>query len=312
MENITDDVSDWRKAGAIAATALRYGRDMIKPGAKMLEVLDAVEKKIFELGGEIGFPAQMSFGDVAAHDCADPDDDREIPETVVKMDVGVSVNGAIGDNAWTVDLTGEHAHLLKASQNALKVSIETAKVGVEIGKVGKAIQDAMEAEDCIPISNLSGHGIARYKVHTSPSMPNYDNKNPNKLQKGMIVAIEPFSTTGTKGLVRELERANIFMQVGKRPVRSPMTRDILKVIQSYNGLPFTTRYLTKQFPKGKVNFALKDLMKNEIIRAYPPLREESGGMVAQFENTLYIGDETEVLTKPLKGHSFDEKFREFI
>ena len=311
MENIHTDIEDWRKAGAIAATALRFGRDQIKVGASMLKILDSVEEKIEELGGDVAF-AQMSFGEIAAHDCADPDDDRTIPDTVVKIDVGVSVNGAIGDNAWTVDLTGEYSDLIKASQNALKAAIETAQLGTPICEIGKAIQNAMEEQNCIPISNLSGHGMARYKVHTSPTIPNYDNGNPKTLQKGMVIAIEPFSTTGNTGQVRELDRANIFMARNIKPVRSPMTRDVLKVIESYKGLPFTTRWLTKKFPRCKVNFAIKDLINNGIIRAYPPLKEVSGGIVAQFENTLHIGDETEILTKPLKGHKFSDKFKEFV
>ncbi len=301
MINFTADPTDYRKAGAISATALRYGRDMIKVGAKILDVLDAVEEKIHELGGEIGFPAQMSFGDIAAHDCADPDDARTIPKTVVKIDVGVAVNGCVGDNAWTVDLTGNYSGLCKASHEALKAAMETVAVGVEIGKVGKVIQETIKSYGYIPVNNLSGHGLVPWKVHAPPTIPNYANRNPNKLQKGMVIAIEPFATDG-EGVVHEIERANVFMQAGKKSVRSPMTRDVLKLIESYQGLPFTTRWLTKKFALGTVNFALRDLLQQGIIRAYPPLKESGGGMVAQFENTLYIGEKTEVMTVPLKKY----------
>ena len=271
MENITADPSDFRKAGAISATALRYGRDMIKVGAKLIDVLDAVEAKIHELGGEIGFPAQMSFGEIAAHDCADPNDQRTIPKSLIKIDVGVAVNGCVGDNAWTVDLTGKYGELCKASQEALRAAIETAKVGVEIGKVGKAIQETIEGYGYLPVHNLSGHGLSPYKVHCPPTMPNYNNKNPNKLQKGMVIAIEPFATDG-EGEVYELERGNVFMMGPKRPVRSQTARELLKIIEGYKGLPFTTRWLTKLHPVAKVNLGLRELLMAGIIRAYPPLK----------------------------------------
>ena len=125
-----------------------------------------------------------------------------------------------------------------------------------------------------------------------------------ELEKGMVIAIEPFATDGD-GRVEETHQANVFMQVAKKNVRSQISRDILKEIEKRNGMPFTTRNLTKIFGEGKVNLALKDLLQQGIIRSYPPLKEVKGGMVSQFENTLYIGDETEVLTKPLEGHKFE-------
>lgn len=310
MDNIITDPKDWRKAGAIAATALRYGRDQIRVGASMLEVLNSVENKVEELGGVCAW-AQMSFGDVAAHDCADPEDDRTIPETLVKIDVGASYNGALGDCAWTVDLTGKYGDFVKASQDALKAAIETAKPGVELREVGAAIEMAIAKYQLKPIRNLSGHGLARYTVHMSPTVPNFDNGNTNKLEKGMIIAIEPFVTDGD-GFVNEMHQANVFMQVAKKNVRSTITRQVLQEIEKREGLPFTPRYYTEKFGEGKVNLAIKDLLNQGIIRAYPPLKERSGGMVAQFENTLYIGDETEVLTKPLEGHEFDDRYKEFI
>ena len=53
MDNIIDPdtLEDWRKAGRIAATALRYGEKLIKPGASIEEVSNKVEAKIVSMGG---------------------------------------------------------------------------------------------------------------------------------------------------------------------------------------------------------------------------------------------------------------------
>ena len=55
-----ENIESWKKAGRIAAEALSYGKGLIKPGATMLEVSDAVEDKILALGGDMAFPAQIS------------------------------------------------------------------------------------------------------------------------------------------------------------------------------------------------------------------------------------------------------------
>ncbi|MBU0756844.1 MAG: type II methionyl aminopeptidase, partial [Nanoarchaeota archaeon] len=65
----------FKKAGRISALSLQHGASLIKIGAKLLDVTLAVEKKIIELGGEFAFPPQISLNDIAAHYCAEPDDE---------------------------------------------------------------------------------------------------------------------------------------------------------------------------------------------------------------------------------------------
>ena len=110
------EIDDWIKAGKIAAEALEYGRKLIKPGKSMLELCDDVDKKIKQLGGQPAFPSQVSCDHVAAHFCPAPEDKTVFDKQVVSLDVGVHVNGAIGDNATTVDLSGNHTDLVKASR----------------------------------------------------------------------------------------------------------------------------------------------------------------------------------------------------
>jgi len=80
MNVLEGDFKDWDKSGLIAGTALEFGRKMIKPGVRVLDVTLAVEKKIFDMGGELAFPAQINFNEIAAHDCAHHNDDRVFKE----------------------------------------------------------------------------------------------------------------------------------------------------------------------------------------------------------------------------------------
>ena len=295
MENI----DNWRKAGKIAAEALEYGGTLIKNGASYLEVTEKVEAKIRELGGEPAFPAQMSLNEVAAHFTVDPGEDIKFDNHLVCLDVGVHVDGCIGDTALTIDLSGKNDKLVDASRQALNNAIKAIEGGERrLGKIGAIIQEAIESNGFRPIRNLSGHGLGEYDVHIPPSIPNYDNEDDELIPNDTIFAIEPFATDGS-GLVQEVEQSNIFSQVSNNPVRSAISREILREIVKYRSLPFTTRWLAKKFPLFKVNFALKELIRAGTIRSYPALPDRNKGLVSQAEHTLYIDEDgkVEVLTR---------------
>ncbi|RJQ22448.1 type II methionyl aminopeptidase [Candidatus Woesearchaeota archaeon] len=293
MENL----EKWRDAGRIAAEALEFGRKLIKNGAVIREVCDKIDEKIVDLGALPAWPSQIGLDSVAAHFTSDHDDDAVFENNLVCLDVGAHIDGCVGDNACSVDLSGKYGHLIKASSQALDAAIKTARKGVALGEIGRAIQEAILKNGAVPVRNLSGHGISPWVIHDKPSVPNYDTADKRTLTGDQIIAIEPFSTTGA-GLVQEAEQANIFALQNKKPVRSPFAREIMQFVeQNYGGLPFCSRWIIAKFGVGKTNLAINELMRSGVLHAYPPLVEKSGAPVAVFEKTLYIGEKTEVLTK---------------
>lgn len=293
MENI----SNWREAGKIAATALEFGRGLVLKGANMREVCDAVDAKIVELGGIPAFPTQISLDHIAAHFAPLQDEDIILEDQVVKLDCGACFKGAIGDTACTIDLSGEYTELLEAAKLALADAIAVVKAGVAIGEIGKAVQNAIQSKGFSPIVNLSGHGLGEFQVHAPPTIPNFDNGDMHLLKEGMIFAIEPFATTGV-GRVKEVGVSTLFSQLNDKPIRSPNDREVLSKIKSFNKLPFTTRWLTKDIPAFKVNMALLNLSRNGNLESHPPLADEGKGIVAQAEHTVLVTKEgCEILTK---------------
>ena len=287
-------MEDFVKAGKIASQAREYGRKLIKPGVSLLEVSDKVESKIESLGGGFGFPTQISRNVIAAHYCAHPNDETLFKEgDLIKLDLGVHINGSIADTACTIDL-GDNKELLEASKNALQNAIKILRPGLPIGQIGRVVQDTITDAGFSPIKNLCGHGVGKFIVHKEPSIPNFDNGDPTELFDGQIIAIEPFASSGV-GMIHEVEPASVFMQVANKSVRNPITRIILKQIQSYNKLPFTNRWFTKDFSEMKVNFALRDLLQNKVIRSYGPLKEKMG-LVSQHEHTIIIKEKPIVTT----------------
>lgn len=292
-----EELKQWRKAGELAAQALTYGMKLIKKGSSILEVGEAVDKKIIELGGQPAWPTQISCDHIAAHFTSDAEDQTKFENQVASIDVGVSIDGYIGDTAGTVDLSGEHQELVKAVQKALDEAIKKVRVGVRVSEIGRAIQDAITSFGLSPVKNLSGHGISRWVIHDKPTVPNFDNGDKTTLQKGQIIAIEPFATNGV-GMVEESEQANIFSFIQKKPARNPFAREILSYIeQNHPRLPFTTRWIAKKFGAGKTNLALRELVKLGVLEPHAPLVEKAKGKVSVFEKTVLVDEKPEVLTK---------------
>lgn len=298
MEPVTpENIENWRKAGKIAAQALQYGATLIKKGALLRDVCDAVDKKIIELGAKPAWPTQVGCDAVAAHFTPDPDDDTVFDQQLVCLDVGAHIDGCIGDNALTVDLSGNYADLVKVSQDAFEAARKVVAIGAKVKDISAAIQETIIAAGFAPVRNLSGHTISPYIIHDAPTIPNIDTNLKTELVKGQVIAIEPFATNGA-GMVGEAERANLFALWNKKPVRSQYAREVLQFVeQEYQNLPFTTRWLASKFGLGKTNLALRELTQAGILHRYPPLVEKDKGMVAVHENTLLVDDKVEVLTK---------------
>ncbi|MBN2566659.1 type II methionyl aminopeptidase [Candidatus Woesearchaeota archaeon] len=291
-----DEIGKWREAGRIAAQVLDYGARLIVPGASAYEVAEAVEAKARKLGAEPAFPVNLSCDHIAAHYTAIPGDTLVFGSQVVKIDIGVHIDGYIGDTARTVDLSGTHADLVAASEEALAAAIGVVRAGVTLAEIGRTIHAAITARGFSPIKNLSGHGIERFDLHAAPTTPNYDTGSQVALEAGRIVAIEPFATDGT-GLIQEGGNASIFSQVDTRPVRDPNARQILRMIADRNGMPFAERWIAKSLPTVKTKLGLRSLLNAGVLKDYAPLPEVRRGTVSQAEHTLLVTDEgCEVLT----------------
>ena len=288
------ELEKWKKAGQIAGEALQFGKSLVKKDVLLLEVADKIEAKIKQLGGMPAFPVNISLNHIAAHYTPSVNDDKRFSDELVKIDVGVHVDGFIGDTAASVDLSGKYADLIKASEQALQNAIKLCKPGATLGEIGAEIQQTINSFEFVPIKNLSGHSMEKNNLHAGITVPNIANKDETKLEEDWIIAIEPFSTTG-KGYVEDSSNPEIFRIEQIKNVRSDAGRELLKQTKKYEGLPFCKRWI--QMPMFKLNFALKELDNAGILHSYPPLVEAGRGVISQAEHTILVKDKTEILTK---------------
>ena len=216
---------------------------------------------------------------------------------VVKLDVGVHIDGYIGDNALTIEVeTNEYSKMIEASREALNVAIDVAAAGVNVGIIGHAVQDKIEQYGYRPIANLTGHRIKRYNLHSGISIPSIRERGGPVLTSGDIVAIEPFVTDGA-GRVGGKRNSNIYHLRQIRKIRDEKaTKLMIEIRDRYNGLPFAERWLHEIQDDATKN--LQKLMRAGVVSYYPVLDELGNGIVAQSEHTLLITNSgNEVLTK---------------
>jgi methionyl aminopeptidase len=287
-----------RQAGRIAARARRLGASRIVAGARLRDVVEAVEAEIGAAGAGLAFPAQTSRNAVAAHYCPSPEDESVYAEgDLAKLDLGVHVDGWVVDTAVTVNVGDRPAGrgLVAAAEAALEAAIAVAGPGQSLACVGEAIESAIRERGYRPVRNLCGHGVDRWTVHCPPPIPNARDGTRGTLPVGRVVAIEPFATSGG-GVVEERGSAEVFMLRGAGETSGPDAA-VLDSIRALRGLPFARRQLAAH-PREAVEATLQALRRQRRLVAYPPLVEMTDHPVAQAEHSLYIGPEgVEVLTR---------------
>ena len=293
---MNDEIFDkYCEAGRIAAAILTNGAREIREGGSYLELVESIESRIRDEGAELAFPLNVSLNEDAAHDTASPGDERHFKRgDVVKLDLGVHVDGYIADTATTVDL-GNNSLLLQASEAALASAIRMVKPGVSAGEIGAVIQGEIESRGYRPIANLTGHGLDQYELHRAPTIPNVGNMGGTILEEGMTFAIEPFATTGS-GHVGEKMRREIYSQISNKPVRIPSARTIIGTIKDRNGLPFARHWLQDR----KLDLALQTLVKSGMLHVYPVLADIPGSLVSQHEHTVIVTEDGCVVTTQVR------------
>jgi len=282
------------KAGGIASKVREEAKSIVEVGKPVIEICEFVRRRISELGGGQAFPCNVDIDHVAAHYTSPLGDTMVVEDgSLVKVDIGVHVDGYIADTAATVCLDPGLRGLVDAAEAGLNAAIKAVRAGARSGDIGTIIERTIKARGAIPIRNLTGHRMARYVVHAGQSIPNVPDSNDHTLREGDVYAIEPFSVPPTaSGAVTDGPPGHIYLFKKKRRVRSETAKRMLKVIQSeYRTMPFASRWIQGEFPgQGGVE-AFSELLRSKCIYSYPQLVERSHAPVAQAEHTVIVTED---------------------
>jgi len=283
-------IDDYRLAGKVAKEALALAKESAKEGAAAIAVATKVENLIKAKGAACAFPINICINHVAAHFTPRESDPLVFSRgDVVKLDVGVHVNGHIADTAATVEIsTSNWASLIKASENALTCALEMLSTGVGVSSLGAAIETAIGDSGFNPVRNLTGHTMERNLLHAGVTVPNISIRDKSTLKSGTAVAIEPFATDGI-GEVNGDKGGNIYHIIGERKLSDEKANQFLtSAVGSFDHLPFASRWCSA-FSKDYESL-IKKQWRHRNIRSYAILSEKAGSMVSQAEHSTLILD----------------------
>jgi len=286
----------YKRAGNIAAKARDHGATLVDEGVCYLEVATAVESMIREQGAGLAFPVNISVNELAAHFSPRHDDFTLVFKKgdVVKLDVGVHVDGYIADTALTVEVgTNKYAKMIQASRDALENAIALMKANANLSDIGNAIEETISSQGYQSIDNLTGHSLQQYNLHSGLSVPNVSDKlNRTKPKDGDVLAIEPFATNGA-GHVISGKSSNIYRyqpSVKSHFIRDAKARSLaVKIHKNFNTLPFAERWCADVFPHS--DGSLKRLLFAGCIKQYPQLIDANKGIVTQAEHTVIVHED---------------------
>jgi methionyl aminopeptidase len=302
-ENEEDNSALMKELGKVSVAALQKARSVVKAGARILDVAETVESFIKDKGYGLSFPINISINERAAHYTPSFDDAGVFAERdVVKLDLGAEKDGMLGDIALTVDLSQDNQELVDASREALENAMSMVRAGARVRDIGREIGSTIEKHKFRPIANLGGHGMGKNGLHTGLFIPNYDNGDDSELEEDMMIAIEPFATTG-KGFVTDIGVCEIYELSRAEMPRSQDARILLgEIMQSYSKNPFALRWLSHLMDsKFRLYAAMHALVTLGIVEPYPVLVEVTNGLVSQTEAQMLVQkDSCDIIAMPEK------------
>ena len=294
-----DIFDNYVKAGKIASQVREYARSQDHTGRSLSEICNDIEQEIFKKGGEPAFPVNVSLNDIAAHYTALPNDPIIVKNTdVLKIDVGVHIDGYIADTAVTVSYDTKYQNLIDIAERALDEAIGISRSNTRVSEIGRIIEKTITKYGCKPIQNLSGHSLERYTIHAGKSIPNiWTIGHSFNLSVNNVYAIEPFVTTNDgQGVVYEGKIKNIFGIGSRKRTKEQKTDDFLEYLwNKFKTLPFALRWIVNEYEEKEALYLLEILVKKKNVHAYPILVEGANRIVVQAEHTI-IPQESNTLT----------------
>jgi methionyl aminopeptidase len=295
-----DALDRLRLAGLIARKVREEACRLIREAALVIEICEAVEEVIRLEGAKPAFPCNIGINEVAAHYTSPPGDQLRIPpRSLVKVDVGVSLDGYITDTAATVALSPELEPMVEAVRMVLQEAIRAMRASIPVSRIGLVVQETAGRLGFKPIRNLTGHEIRWNQLHAGTTIPNVGGACPGRLEAGHIYAIEPFLTTMRgAGEVVSAKIATIYRAEPEKAYHQRLKEDERRLIQylaeRFGNLPYTARWIDDY---EKVKDVHERLVKSGRIQQYPVLVERLGEPVAQAEHTVIVyEDGCEVIT----------------
>jgi methionyl aminopeptidase len=210
----TEEIEKLRASNLLVSATLAELAKHIQPGISTSKLDNIAEEFIRDhkavpgFLGYGGFPNTLctSVNDQVVHGI--PSDYILKDGDLLSVDCGVILNEFYGDSAYSYavgNVSQEVAKLLKITKESLFLGVENAVVGKRVGDIGNAIQSYCETHGYSVVREMVGHGLGR-NLHEEPEIPNYGRRGTGmKLNKGLVICIEPMINLGKRQIVQEAD-----------------------------------------------------------------------------------------------------------
>lgn len=200
------ELEKMRASGRLVGQVLNHLRTLVAPGVTTMEIDRAAEKMIRDAGalptfkGYNGFPYSIcaSVNEQIVHGF--PSNYYLQEGDIFSIDVGVTLEGFVGDTATTVPVgkaSEDRLKLIRITEECLERAIEQCRAGKHLGDIGWAVQEHAEANGYSIVRDYVGHGIGR-RMHEDPQIPNYGRPGlGQKIKAGYVFAVEPMVNLGS-------------------------------------------------------------------------------------------------------------------
>ncbi len=336
-----NDLEDFRRAALIHKIARKKALMMLYENGKLGDLVDEVEKIIikmckqnpetyFDIGSKkqgIAFPVGVNINNIVAHDSKTHlivEDRIFYKGDVVKVDIGVHVNGRIIDSAFTHIVTNKpgihdseniYNAVLEASRDSVFSAIKMSGIDQRLDELSESIDEIIKSYEVDigkgnviaikPVKGIGGHNIKQYQIHGGKlilSEPDYEIQGDQKMCEDEIYAIETYASTGYGVMTQNsaMDKCTHFMEayredieankaITKKDKKSFRKTELYEWLQTRHGLPFSSSWINqKKIPK--LDKAFKMGIPSGQIIAYPPLCDEENSVVAQFEHTIHVNN----------------------
>ena len=207
-----EDIEGLKAIGHICAETLQKMMAAARAGMTTRE-LDEIGRRLLDEAGARSAPEVVyhypgatciSVSPVIAHGI--PDSHVLTEGELIHIDVSAELDGYFSDTGasmWISRRSPEIHKLLEATKATLGKAVNAARAGRRINEIGRTVQQEAGKRGYNIIYELTGHGIGR-GLHEEPrEIWNYYNPRDHRLLKdGLVLAIEPFLTTG-RGRIQE-------------------------------------------------------------------------------------------------------------
>ncbi|MDX2225535.1 MAG: type I methionyl aminopeptidase [Verrucomicrobiae bacterium] len=204
------EIESMRQAGRSVGRIRDELSRAVAPGVTTRDLDDLARELIGKAGGTSPFYQYRQRGKPAfpGHICASVNEEvvhgigsgrRLQYGDIVKLDIGLKLNGWIGDTAITIPVgvvSEEVQKLLEVTERSLYAAVQVARAGNQVGDIGHAVETVVRQAGFSVVRDFVGHGVGR-TLHEEPQIPNYGNpRTGKKLKPGMTLAIEPMVNMG--------------------------------------------------------------------------------------------------------------------